>query len=162
MSQPNGIAPKAMKISWGMLRESIAIYLELAYPNGAIPAPVQKRLALDEGRPISEALGAPPFESYVAKAPFRCMVYALRLGSADYPNLKMEIRPFPHSLGFVFWVNTHDEFVPINATMRDADQWRDLMRRNRDLKQQVERAWSQRQLPTFTSAMLEETPPTDT
>jgi hypothetical protein len=154
-----------MKISWGMLRESIAIYLQFAYPNGAIPGAVQKRLALDERRPLLESLGAPPFENYPAKAPFQCTVYALRLGSADYPNLKMEIRPFPHPLGFVFWVNTHDEFVPVNTTARDVDQWRELMRRNRDLKQTVERAWTDRQLPTFASAMQEdsnETPASDT
>jgi hypothetical protein len=150
------MALETIKISWNMLHDAISTYLQCAYPNGVIPPVVQKRIAFDERRPLLESLGTAPFENYTAKAPFQCTVYALRLGSASYPNLKMEIRPFPHPLGFVFWVNTHDEFVAVNSTMPDADQWRDLVLRNRDLKQVVERAWAKQQLPTFASAMRED------
>jgi len=139
-----------------MLREAIAIYLRCAYPSSPIPPAVQKRLQWDEQRPILEALGAPPFESYAAKAPFQCTVHALRLGSADYPNLKLEIRPFPNAPGFVFWVNTHDEFVLVGLGMPDAEQWGQVVRCNRDLKQAVERGWAEHKLPTFTSAMQDE------
>src|SRR5262245_12909372 len=118
--------PPVLRIEWGMLRAAIAIYLECAYPNGVIPEVVQKRIALDDRGSLLDALTRPPFESYVAKAPFQCTVYALRLGSCDYPNLKMEIRPYPHPLGFLFWVNTHDEFVPADAAVRDRDAWRDI------------------------------------
>jgi hypothetical protein len=139
-----------------MLREAVAIHLECAYPTGVIPPAVQKRIVFDDSQPILDALGAPPFEHYAAKAPFQCTVYSLRLGSADYPNLKIEVRPFPHPLGFVFWVNTHDEFIPPGAQLRDADQWQTLVQRNRVLKQVVERAWCDRNLPTFISAMRDE------
>jgi hypothetical protein len=145
-----------MNISREILRDAIAVYLQCAYPGGQIPAIVQQRISLDETRPVGELLASTPFENYIAEAPFHCTVYALRLGSADYPNVKMEIRPFPNHLGFVFWVNTHDHFVTISPGMPDADGWRDVVRRNRDLKQAVERAWAARKLPTFTSAMQED------
>jgi hypothetical protein len=139
-----------------MLRDAIAIYLKHAYPDGSIPAVVQQRVALDANRPVPELLGAAPFENYVADAPFHCTVHALRLGSTDYPHLKMEIRPFTNQAGFMFWVNTHDQFFAPDAKMPDADRWRELIRRNRDLKQAVERAWAAAKLPTFTSAMQED------
>src|SRR5262249_40738444 len=133
--------------------------LQCAYPSGQIPPVVQKRICLDRERPISELLCCSPFENYTVEAPSHCTVYALRLGSADYPNLKLEIRPFPNQTGFVFWVNTHDHFVTVTPDMPDAKAWTDLVRRNRDLKQAVERAWAAQKLPTFTSAMQEELGP---
>ena len=145
-----------LELSWNTLRDAIAIYLKCAYPAGIIPEVVQRRLAFDESRSVSESLGSPPFENYVAEAPDRCTVYALRLGSAEYPNLKMEIRPFPSSRGFMFWVNTHDQFVAVTAGMPDADRWANVMRRNREVKQEVERAWAAHKLPTFLSTMQEE------
>jgi hypothetical protein len=145
-----------MKISWGMLREAVGVYLQCAYPTGQVPAVVQQRIGFDESRSLTECLGAPPFENYVATAPFQCTVHALRLGSIDYPNLKLEIRPFPSREGFVFWVNTHDQFVAVTPNMPDAEAWGAVVRRNRDLKQQVEREWASRKLPTFTTVMQQD------
>lgn len=156
----NGLRPiymvPTMTITWEMLRQAVTIYLECAYPGGQIPSVVQKRLVWDEQRPILEALCAPPFESYTAKAPHPCTVHALRLGSTDYPNLKLEIRPFPCKQGFMFWVNTHDEFFTISPTMPDAEQWGQIVRRNRELKQAAERGWLSHKLPTFTSTMQDQ------
>src|SRR5262245_43050447 len=145
-----------MRITWELLREAVDAYLQLAYPSAPIPVAVQKRLVWDEQRPVLEALAAAPFENYPAKAPFPCIVHALRLGSADYPNLKLEIRPFPCKLGFVFWVNTHDEFVPVNSSLPDAEGWAQVVRRNRGLEKAVERPWAAPRLPTFTSTMQDE------
>lgn len=145
-----------LQLSWDMLRDAIAIYLKHAYPNGQLPEVIQKRIALDASRPMPELLGAAPFENYVADAPFHCTVHALRLGSVEYPHLKMEIRPFTNHAEFVFWVNTHDQFISPDAKMPDADRWREVVRRNRDLKQAVERAWAEHKLPTFTTAMQED------
>jgi hypothetical protein len=142
MNDSSSAVPEQLQITWEALRSAIGVYLALAYPSGSLPETVRRRTLLDEQRPLREALNGPPFEQYAARAPFQCTVCALRLGSADYPNLKMEIRPFPHPLGFVFWVNTHDDFVPLNSSMRDADQWRELVLRNRALKQSIERAWA--------------------
>lgn len=145
-----------LHLSRDMLRDAIAIYLKHAYPTGQIPEPVRKRIALEPSRPMPELLGGSPFENYVADAPFHCTVHALRLGSVDYPHLKMEIRPFTNHAGFVFWVNTHDQFIAPDAKMTDADRWREVVRRNRELKQTVERAWAESKLPTFTTAMQED------
>ena len=145
-----------LSVSWDMLREAITIYLRCAYPTGQVPEVVQKRTRLDASRPVPELLIAHPFENYAADAPFPCTVYALRLGSVHYPHLKMEIRPFTNPQGFVFGVNTHDQFVSPDAKVADADRWRELLRLNRDLKQAVERAWEDHNLPTFRKAMQEE------
>ena len=145
-----------LQLSWDMLRDAIAIYLKHAYPNGQLPEVVQKRIALDASRPMAELLSASPFENYVADAPFHCTVHALRLGSVDYPHLKMEVRPFTNHAGFMFWVNTHDRFISPDAKIPDADRWREVVRRNGDLKQAVERAWAEAKLPTFTTAMQED------
>ncbi len=144
-----------LQLTWDMLREAIATYIQFAYPSGQLPDVVRQRIALDADRPILDVVRAAPFENYTAKAPFPCTVHALRLGSDDYPHLKMEIRPFPNSAGFVFWVNTHDQFVAPNDKMLDADRWRRVVQRNRDLKQNVERAWADKKLPTFTTSMQE-------
>jgi hypothetical protein len=145
-----------LQLSWDMLRDAIAIYLKHAYPSGQLPEVVQKRVPLDSNRPMAELLAAAPFENYVADAPFQCTVHALRLGSVDYPHLKMEIRPFPNRAGFMFWVNTHDQYISPDAKMPDAERWREVVRRNRDLKQAVERAWAEAKLPTYAIAMRED------
>jgi hypothetical protein len=145
-----------MQISWEALHEAISIYLRLAYPHGTIPEIVRQRIALNESRPVAEIVQSPPFESYTSEAPTRCTVHALRLGSEDYPHIKLEIRPFPGTAGFVFWVNTHDQFISPDSNLPGADAWRGVVRRNRDLKQDVERAWAAKKLPTFTTAIEEE------
>lgn len=145
-----------MELSWDMLREAIAIFLKYSYPTGQVPEVVQKRIVLDSSRPVPKAISEPPFENYVADAPFHCTVSALRLGSADYPHLKMEIRPFTNHVGFVFWVNTHDQFISPDSKVADADRWREVLERNQNLKQTVERAWAAHKLPTFATAMQED------
>ncbi len=144
-----------LKVSWEMLRTAIGIYVKHAYPGGAIPEIVRKRIGLDESKPLWERLNEPPFENYTADAPFHCTVYALRLGSEHYPHLKMEIRPFTNELGFMFWVNTHDQFVSPKADFPDVARWRQVIEKNSELKQAVERAWAKEKLPTFASAMQE-------
>ncbi len=138
-----------------MLERAIAVYLRCAYPDGQLPDVVRKRIAFDRSRPLGELLGDLPFEHYESAAPFPCTVCALRLGAAHYPHLKMEIRPFPNHHGFVFWVNTHDQFFTPDARCRDRERWREVVSRNRALKQLVERAWAEANLPTFVTAMQE-------
>ena len=122
-------------LSFDTLREAIDIFLRVAYPTGEIPAAVRKRIALDPSLLIAELLDGLQFERYVSEG---STVYALRLGSVNYPHLKMEIRPFSGHAGFVFWVNTHDQFFTPDARCRDADRWRELVERNRELKQSIE------------------------
>jgi hypothetical protein len=138
-----------------MLEVAIMVYLRCAYPDGQVPDVVRKRVALDRSRPLAELLGDLPFERYESAAPFPCTVFALRLGAAHYPHIKMEIRPFPNQHGFVFWVNTHDQFFTPDARCRDGERWREVVSRNRELKQAVERAWAEGELPTFVTAMQE-------
>lgn len=145
-----------LDVPMDLLREAVSVWLQNAYPRGNLNEAVRSRLAvLDAARPLSELLGDLPFEHYTVDAPSRCEVYALRLGCEEYPHLKLEIRPFPNRFGFVFWVNTHDQFFTPDARCRDADRWAQLMLRNRELKEQIEHAWAEHDLPTFTSAMRE-------
>lgn len=148
-------------LTWEMLRSAIGEFLRLAYPIDPVPETIQKRITFNESLPLADHLNAPPFEKYHANAPFPCCVYALRLGSAVYPHLKMEIRPFTNQLGFVFWVNTHDQFISRQEACHDMDLWRQVMEKNRDLKQAVERAWAAQGLPTFATALQEESDATE-
>jgi hypothetical protein len=139
-----------------MLRRAIKLFVQYAYCDGVLPDALQQRLtALETDRPLPELLDNPPFEHYLSESPFRCTVYAIKLGSTHYPHLKMEIRPFPNDLGFFFWVDTHDQFGAFDEKMRGYADWCKLGQRNRELKQTIESAWAEHHLPTFAQAFQE-------
>jgi hypothetical protein len=138
-----------------MLRQAIDLFLATAYSSGEIPDAVRTRGALDPQRSVAEQLADLRFERYQVDAPLPCVVHALRLGSRDYPHLKLEIRPFPNRFGFLFWVNTHDQFYTPDARCRDAERWQKLIAANSVLKEAIERRWTECGLPTFQSTMRE-------
>jgi len=132
-----------------LLRQAVAIYLDLAYLAGVVPEAVRRRLNWREDCPADELLSGPPFER-AGKAPGRLTpIYALRLGNHRYPHMKLQIQPWPNEAGFMLSVNTHDQVSGVCLTGCDAEAFRDLQAENQRLKEAIEQAWDEAGLPTF-------------
>jgi hypothetical protein len=132
-----------------LLRRAVDVYLSLAYPNGLIPEPVQRRLVWRDGCDPEALLQAPPFER-VGKAPGRpTPIYALRLGNYRYPHMKLQIQPWPNDAGFMLSVNTHDQVAGFELSNVDAEAFRQLQLENQRIKEAIEHAWDENVLPTF-------------
>lgn len=132
-----------------LLRRAAALYLELAYPSGAIPEVVRRRLEWREEVAAEELLGKPPFERAGKVPGQQTPIYALRLGNHRYPHMKLQIQPWPNEAGFMLSVNTHDQVAGINLNETDALAFRDLQAENQRLKEAIEQAWDEAGLPTF-------------
>jgi hypothetical protein len=105
-----------------LLRRAVEIYLELAYASGVVPEVVRRRLKWREDCAADELMSGPPFEC-AGKAPGRqTSIYALRLGNARYPHMKLQIQPWPNDAGFMLSVNTHDQVsgVDLNEAWDEA------------------------------------------
>ena len=77
--------------------------------------------------------------------------YTLRLGSATFPHLKLQVTDYHHGAAWVFAVDTHDAFPRDLLVEGSPEQlaWAQLQQANRQLKEVVERAWAQEGLWTF-------------
>jgi hypothetical protein len=132
-----------------LVRKAAEIYLASAYPSGAVPDVVQRRLKWHDGCEPDELLSGPPFER-AGKAPARqTPIYALRLGNHRYPHMKLQIQPWPTDAGFMLSVNTHDQVAAASSNGPDAQAFRDLQAENQRLKEAIEQAWDEAGLPTF-------------
>ena len=76
-------------------------------------------------------------------------VYALRLGNARYPHMKLQVQPWDNADGFLLSVNTHDQVLALDPAAPDADAFRALQAENQRIKEAIELAWDQAGLPTF-------------
>jgi hypothetical protein len=138
-----------------LLEQAAGIYLELAYPTGEVPESIRRRLIWQEGGSAEELLSGPPFER-AGKAPGRqTPIYALRLGNHRYPHMKLQIQPWPNEAGFMLSVNTHDQVSGVSLGGHDAQAFRELQVENQRLKEAIEQAWGEANLPTFLSYLRE-------
>ncbi|WP_205678645.1 hypothetical protein [Aquisphaera insulae] len=131
------------------LRRSVEIYLGIAYPSGNLPELIRRRLAWPEGSFTESTLSRPPFERAGRAADGSTNVYALRLGNARYPHMKLQIQPWPNEAGFLLSVNTHDQVAGLDVGAADVQAFRDLQAENQRLKEAIEAAWEAAGLPTF-------------
>ncbi len=127
---------------------AVATYLRLAYPNGALPEPVQKRLEWPPPDSMERLLSAPQFERGLV-AGTKTPVFALRLGNQFYPHMKLQLQPWPTTIGAMLSVNTHDQILGLDAHATDAAAFRALQAANQEIKESIEQAWDQQGLPTF-------------
>ncbi len=91
---------------------------------------------------------SPPFER-VGKSPPEKPIFALRLGNARYPHMKMQIQPWDARHGFLLSVNTHDHALALDPNAPDAAAFMALQAENQRLKVEIEQAWDEAGLPTF-------------
>jgi hypothetical protein len=131
-----------------VLRSAIALYLTHAYPSGQWSEAVRRRLEWTPDIDAATLLTRPPFER-VSKGTDAPSIFALRLGNARYPHMKLQIQPWPNAAGFLLSVNTHDQVLSIDPDSADAPAFRALQAENQRLKEAIEQAWDQEGLPTF-------------
>ena len=129
------------------LRLAVAIYLELAYPGVEPPEAVIKRLAWPDVLDAAELVSKLPFER--ASRPGASPIHALRLGNSRYPHMKLQVQPWPTSVGYMLSVNTHDQVLGLDPSAADSEAFRALQCENARIKELIELAWDGRGLPTF-------------
>lgn len=156
MSKDEPMAPRGQTEPGGLqslridlLRQAVEIYLSLAYPTGNLPDVVRRRLDWPAGVEPMALLSNPPFERGNRPASGSSQVFALRLGNARYPHMKLQIQPWPNAEGFLLSVNTHDQVLALDSNSPDLDVFRQLQAENQSLKETIEQAWDHAGLPIF-------------
>jgi hypothetical protein len=140
--------PELRGLSIENLRRAAAIYLEVAYPENAVPPTVRRRVEWPDNLEVAQILTGSQFERAFlpgSKSP----IFALRLGNHRYPHMKLQVQPWPTSVGYMLSVNTHDQVAGLDPRSPDLDQFLALQRANQAMKEQIESAWDGAGLPTF-------------
>ena len=132
------------------LAHACRIFMDLAYEGGADTMPASKRpyFEMDVDGLLEDFL--PPAKcaaSVCQELPVRDGVkhgYEFRLGSANYPHLKLRVQrvALREREVWVYSVNTHDGFQQATKyfTSEEADAWRLKVEQNRTLKYEIEKA----------------------
>ncbi|MFO0951269.1 MAG: hypothetical protein U0835_08975 [Isosphaeraceae bacterium] len=131
------------------LRRAVAVYLDLSYPTGELPEVVRRRLEWPDGVDADQLLNGPPFERVGKDKSGGSSIYALRLGNAQYPHMKLQIQPWPNEAGFLLSVNTHDQILGLDPGAADLPAFRAVQSENQRIKEAIEEAWDRAGLPTF-------------
>jgi hypothetical protein len=133
------------------LCQACQIFLRHAYPGGEETIPSQQRMYLGEvaGRSL-ESLLACKLCQPLAHIEGKPKGYALRLGRAGYPHLKMQVVDCDHQQTWVFAVDTHDTGL---TDPHHAQEVADLKACNARLKQEIEAAWEAAGLLTFNALL---------
>lgn len=131
------------------LREAVDIYLRHAYAGASLPDAVRHRLDWPDGATADALLSGPPFERSGKSRSNGSLIYALRLGNARYPHMKVQIQPWPNDAGFMLSVNTHDQVLSLEPDAADLPAFREIQAENQRLKTLIEQAWDDAGLPTF-------------
>ncbi len=151
-----------------LLSSACRIFLSLAYPAGEETVPEKRRLFahLPPGQDVADYHARQPF----APASFQVIHdpdgivrgYAIRLGSAPFPHLKLKVQ-WKSDRGrdmWIFAVDTHDAFSRDSKRPPpdhpDAEGWSRLQRTNAELKSRIERAWDEAGLLTFNGLLRRE------
>jgi hypothetical protein len=138
-----------------LLDRACRIFLQLAYPGGehTIPPPRRDFLRLAPDQPLERVL-VPPLCQALPAPGGGSRGYALRLGSANHPHLKLQAVRHDDTT-WLFAVDTHDA-IPLEPDHPDAARWAQLRTANRRLKEQIERAWEAAGLLTFNGLLRQE------
>ena len=142
-------------LTTALLDRACRIFLERAYPEGShtIPPSSSRYFNFRADQPL-ETLLVPPVCQPLAIRQGGRRGYVLRLGSALHPHLKLQIVDHEDA-GCVFSVDTHDA-IALDSSDPDALRWRQFQQSNRQLKEQIERAWEDAGLLTFNALLRRE------
>jgi hypothetical protein len=143
-------------LTTALLGRASRTFLTQAYPGGPSSIPLARRVFLDlaPDQPL-EPLLAPPLCEVLRAPQGKLRGYAFRLGSATYPHLKLQVIGQEHENACIFAVDTHDGFG-LDPNHPDAAAWAKLQIANRQLKEQIERAWEADGLLTFNGLLRRE------
>lgn len=151
--EPGGAAQPhdLQRLRIDILRQAVDLYVALAYPSGSLPEMVRRRLEWAPDVDAATLLTRLPFERANKATGGAAPIFALRLGNARYPHMKLQIQPWPNEAGFMLSVNTHDQVLTLDPNAGDAPAFRELQAENQRLKEAIEHAWDRAGLPTFLS-----------
>ncbi|MDR3619398.1 MAG: hypothetical protein P4L85_08615 [Paludisphaera borealis] len=138
-----------------VVRQAAEIYVKLAYPSGQVPEAVDRRMTWSSDASPAELLSKPPFERAGRVPGTQTPIYALRLGNARYPHMKLQIQPWPNASGLMLSVNTHDQVAGMDLLASDGPAFKQLQSENQHLKEVIEQAWEAAGLPTFLQYLRE-------
>ena len=133
------------------------LFLAAAYPDGPATIPPGKRayLHLSPEQPLGPLLG-PPVGQVLKTPEGQPRGYALRLGSAHFPHLKLQAVSCGDDGAWVFAVDTHDA-LRLEPGHPEAERWAQIQSANRSCKEQIERAWDEAGLLTFHGLLRQRT-----
>jgi hypothetical protein len=136
-------------LTTGLFGQACRIFLTIAYPEGEQVIPPAKHAYLDisPDQPLDKYL-TPPVCQPLKNPDGSPRGYALRLGSSNYPHLKMQVIDCDASGTWVFSVDTHDA-MRLEPGHPEAERWAQVQEGNRRLKEQIERAWDGAGVLTF-------------
>ncbi len=130
-----------------ILTEAIDIYLLSAYDKDEL----RKEHAVEFKAGLNfNALLAELEEETDKNNPQANKSYILRLGSEDYPHMKLSIHEAYYQGEFIFTVDCHDNFR-FDYSAPDYSEWQKLKNHNRQRKLKIEKEWYDAGLPTLRS-----------
>jgi hypothetical protein len=137
-----------------VLSQACRIFLGLSYPEGqsSIPPSRQRFLAIGPHLELPFLLEARDVCEKLVALDGRDRGYALRLGSAGFPHLKLQAIHHDQGAAWLFAVDTHDA-LRITVSPSEAAAWAELQAENRRLKERIERAWESQGLLTFNALL---------
>jgi len=145
MNDPSGKAlhlPPAADI-----RGAVAVYLEHAWPAG-VPDNIRALLPPDDFDP-AQWLMSSATERDPADAPLAGVrSFAIRLGNAAYPHMKLRLSRPPGERLYVLSVDSHDAFLAAPAGSADSEALAELKRTNAEIAAAVAAAWDDAGLDT--------------
>lgn len=127
-----------------MLVNALAVYAQIAYPDGA---PAGRIPDLTAAKTPQEALAQFQNESGrdMEKKLHR---YSLRLGNHRYPFMKLVLQEVLIEGQYFLTVDTHDE-MEVKPSFPDYEAWKALKLFNAKLKNAIESRWEAEKLPTY-------------
>ncbi len=130
------------QISAALVNAAIDLYLRLAY--GDAVSRDKHAVNFPDNLPVREVLAAFVSEDTPLKA------WSLRLGSQDYPHMKLMLREAYVPGEFAFCVDRHDCFA-FSLETGGRSCWAELQSHNYQLKKAIEECWYASGIPTLRS-----------
>lgn len=134
------------KMTTGLVRRAIQVYLSIAWPGDAFPRPRITEKDFEDIATLEELFKR--FEKPRAGECGSQTRYMLRLGNARYPFMKFVVQEYLVDAEYFFAVDTHDD-LDVRPESPDYDAWQALKRHNLSLKLAIEAAWAAEGLPTY-------------
>ena len=129
------------------IARAVDIFLEVAYEADPPPATERFRIRPDcdpAAWLMSDVTERSPVEEPIEQV----RSFAMRIGNALYPNMKLRLSRPPNDRLFIFTVDAHDAMLKAASGTVDHDELEDLKRHNAQLSGQINVAWEQAGLLT--------------
>ncbi len=128
------------------VRRAIDLYLAHAYSDEADIKPRITSALLEGANNMSDVFAKMEHREQDQEA--GSLRYTLRLGNARYPFMKFVVQEYLVDAEFFFSVDTHDN-LDVRPGAPDYDRFQELKHYNRSLRDDIERAWRDADLPTL-------------